>query len=474
MVLMRYRVYVVKDGKKLMADGIDIELVPRMADQPKGTLLDADLDNEGNEELKFRTSSPLPRTSLDYLSRPKKPRKQLRKKAQVSSGPVDTSPMAAKKAPYDQSRPVMNLINTTRSRHATTSYEQVAYRMCPESAVIATQEAMGAMEDVFGLVYPDPRYRPTFRIGTLLHNLWEEPIQKRPGSVYKDELEDVLSHRRAENAGFTVSWRGWGSLVVGPALLRGNDDMLDILDERSKNADYLVDTLSRFPELRTRQVDQNISLFKRFAKMTPNAVIGPLCALYECSIQDVFTNPESQQIGLSLIMEIWRVIRNDVYKPLSLEVVAEFVQREIDLCYTHPTLVLHPILDQVMDGRESDVGPINGWIVERGMQLKPPVDCPTHRAIIELVEQKTEQQRKLKEAEQEAARKELDALFTPPRGKNPDKDHGGPLLDKEEISRMKREQRWREELGKQHMPERYVSPKISPLGNSKIKRTWLP
>jgi hypothetical protein len=28
MVLMRSRVYIVKDGKKLMADGIDIEFVP--------------------------------------------------------------------------------------------------------------------------------------------------------------------------------------------------------------------------------------------------------------------------------------------------------------------------------------------------------------------------------------------------------------------------------------------------------------
>lgn len=123
-----------------------------------------------------------------------------------------------------------------------------------------------------------------------------------------------------------------------------------------------------------------------------------------------------------------------------------------------------------MGGRESDVGPINGWIVERGMQLKPPVDCPTHRAIIELVELKTEQQRRLKEAEQEAARKELDALFAPPRSKNPDKDDDGPLLDKEEKRRMKREQHWRERLGKQHMPEEYASPEISPLGNSKIKR----
>ena len=30
--------------------------------------------------------------------------------------------------------------------------------------------------------------------------------------------------------------------------------------------------------------------------------------------------------------------------------VAGFVQREIDLCYTQPTLVFHPTLEQVMDG----------------------------------------------------------------------------------------------------------------------------
>jgi hypothetical protein len=122
--------------------------------------------------------------------------------------------------------------------------------MCPESAVIATQEAMGAMEEVFGLVYPDPRYRLKFRVGLLQHGVWEAPMQKSPDSVYKDELEDVLFRRRRDLGGYRV-------------------------------------------------MDQTESLRRRLVKMIPVAVVGPLCALYEFSIQNVFTSTDSKQIGLN-------------------------------------------------------------------------------------------------------------------------------------------------------------------------------
>jgi hypothetical protein len=299
----------------------------------------------------------------------------------------------------------MNLINTTRSRWPTKSYKNMAYRICPESAVIATQEDMGAMEDVFGLVYPDLRYRPTFRIGLLQHGVWEPPVQQRPGSVNREDLEAVLLRRRLVTAAFTAVWSGLGSFLIGSALLRGNKEMLEILQRRSKNTDYLVDTLKRVPEFQTRVVDQNGSLRRPLVKMIPSTVIGPLCALNECSIQDVFTSTDSKQIGLNLVKKTWLVIRKDCGKRLSLEEVAGWVQSEIVWWTANgPNSGLHPILDQVLGGRESDVGPLNGWIVERGMPVETSRG-PTHRVVIEFVEQKTEQQRKLIEVEEEAARK---------------------------------------------------------------------
>jgi hypothetical protein len=112
--------------------------------------------------------------------------------------------MAVKMAPYDQSRPIMNLINTTRSRYATSSYAEVACRICPESAVLTTQDAIGAMEEVFDSAFPDPQYRPTFHIGTVSFPVWEAPASESPGSKFKDSLEDILSHTRLSSGAFTI------------------------------------------------------------------------------------------------------------------------------------------------------------------------------------------------------------------------------------------------------------------------------
>jgi hypothetical protein len=103
--------------------------------------------------------------------------------------------------------------------------------------------------------------------------------------------------------------------------------------------------------------------------------------------------------------------------------------------------------------------------------LRPPVDCPTHRAVIELIDQKTKRQRKVLEAKAEAEKNILEALYTRPQRKKPDNDDRGSLLDKEEIRMMKKEQRLREKLGKQPMPEEYALPKISPIGSLRSKRS---
>jgi ketopantoate reductase len=141
--------------------------------------------------------------------------------------------------------------------------------------------------------------------------------------------------------------------------------MHDILGKRSLNACYLVDTLVGVPQFYAREVNQNLSLLKRFRKMTADAVLGPLCALYECPIGEIFTKADSQEIGLILVEETWRAIRNDIRRGLSLDDVAAWVQKEVDIAQSATIPIYHAVLVDVMDGRESDVGPVNGWIVER-------------------------------------------------------------------------------------------------------------
>lgn len=93
--------------------------------------------------------------------------------------------------------------------------------------------------------------------------------------------------------------------------------------------------------------------------------------------------------------------------------------------------------------------------------------CPKHKAVIELVKKKTEENR-IKEEQKKAA---LEAQ----QGSRPiDMDHKRrgkeqseedlPRLDKLEKQRMEKLARQRGESGKQPLPESYVKPEIRPFG----------
>jgi len=53
------------------------------------------------------------------------------------------------------------------------------------------------------------------------------------------------------------------------------------------------------------------------------------------------------------------------------------------------------MLVEVMAGRSSEIDYINGWIVKRGKENG--ISCPMHEAIVELVKEKTERQKRLRE-----------------------------------------------------------------------------
>ena len=48
---------------------------------------------------------------------------------------------------------------------------ELAYRLRPESTVVATQEAMGTPEDIYRTVFPHSPSRPTFLIGVMTHGV---------------------------------------------------------------------------------------------------------------------------------------------------------------------------------------------------------------------------------------------------------------------------------------------------------------
>lgn len=90
--------------------------------------------------------------------------------------------------------------------------------------------------------------------------------------------------------------------------------------------------------------------------------------------------------------------------------------------------------------------------------------CPTHKYVIELVKQKTEETRARLEAEYFKAQK---AEKLAHQGMPQAREEGmseDDVLDKLEMQEVEKRQRQRESLGKQPLPESYIKPNIMKMG----------
>ncbi|KAE9381933.1 hypothetical protein N431DRAFT_476675 [Stipitochalara longipes BDJ] len=344
---------------------------------------------------------------------------------------------------------------------------ELKYRLRRESTVIATQSAMGTVEDIYRIVFPDSRIRPTFLIGTMSHNFWEAPADASNYQLKKDHLEQILTHERVKQASYTLVYSGLGAIRLGPIAVVPGTEMIEDMKRREGSAKYLVDRLIDCKQLGAKRVDQITSLNRRLAMAVKAAVLGPMTALQGCKIGAIFNDEQWRRIGLDLIKEAWMVIRHDLPGGISLKKVTEWATHDM---YNGPDDV-HSTLMDMMDGRETDVKVVNGWFVKSGKLHTPPVHCHTHQAMMDQVKARAVQIKK-----QLMLQKSDDKTKAKQRGEGNfnrlERNVGGghERLDKVEVIRMKKEKRRKQFFGNQPIPEGYTAPSISPLGNSKLRR----
>ncbi len=150
MLKLRSKIKLVIDGKTHEVDGVDMELVPRLEDQLIMQEAQSPLHSLLTPQGIPTTSRPSTsyRTSLNYLLRTRKPRCALYRPPQRLEQNAHPFP-ACHPAFENSSRPILNLISTIRSRYSVSGMQNVAYRLRRETTVVATQEAMGSVEEVY-------------------------------------------------------------------------------------------------------------------------------------------------------------------------------------------------------------------------------------------------------------------------------------------------------------------------------------
>jgi hypothetical protein len=256
--------------------------------------------------------------------------------------------------------------------------------------------------------------------------------------------------------------------------------------QREINSEYLIGLLLSTSHMDAHQMDRTQTLYRRFKKHIINAVVGPMSIMRECHNKQIFADPAGRQITADLINEAYFVAK--YHLPwLELHRVFHWFAGGY-LKGSGMRERYHQMLLDGLDGKETDVDVLSGWLIEHGRKIGKP--CHTHEALLVQVHAKLERRKKELAAQQRRDDKGGAEGDEGAQGKESTQDKEGEkpteaeldkeepveeepveeeLLEEEHLDRLEKKRRRKEErqrkmLGKQPMPEWYAKPSIIPLG----------
>lgn len=241
---------------------------------------------------------------------------------------------------------ISNLIVTTKSHTTAKALDAVKHRLTPMSTILFIHNGMGVVEEVNEMIFPRPKDRPHYLFG-------------------------IASHGVSQQTAFTAVLAGHGSLTIGNP---------EIDKEKSLVSDYLLRQIVGSELLRASEVSWEEFKLHQLQKLAVNAIINPLTAINCClngmiaprskgpsilekdedlfesllsEISEVFCSlPELQAIpGLKERFSIEN-LRNAVF-----DVASATAQNRSSM------------LQDVCNGRETEIRYINGYIVRRAREL---------------------------------------------------------------------------------------------------------
>lgn len=260
-----------------------------------------------------------------------------------------------------------------------------------------------------------------------------------------------------------------------------NHEDFEDLRIRKKSANYLSNVLLGATSLGTQIVTREDDLERRLIHQGVAAALFGITIVYNCRTGDVYRQEESKARVQKLLQEIWAVSRYDVPN-LSFEKLAQRV--EYLIASSTAEKPLNSMFKALVTGRQTDIEYANGWFVDRGKQLKPPVSCPENEKLIaevkviehEVQEYVAEIEDKIRaeRAEQKRAKEAKDA----------DQARERDFAAENERARRRQEARDMKEIVEDwgakkssvgqrppQLPDYYQQPSIVGFGNSALTRS---
>ncbi|KAF7852922.1 hypothetical protein EAF04_010861 [Stromatinia cepivora] len=254
---------------------------------------------------------------------------------------------------HSDTRVISNLIVTTKSHKMTEALAMIKHRLTRMSTVLFIHNGMGVVEEVNEVVFPNVKDRPHYLFG-------------------------IASHGVSQQTAFTAVLAGHGSVTIGSP---------EMDKEKTPIKSYLLRQVIESKLLRASEVPWDEFRLLQLQKLAVNAVINPLTALNNCLNGTI---AESSMLGgmgnllEGLISEISQVIcslpelqgvpsledrfSTESLRNIILDVALATAQNQSSM------------LQDVSNGRETEIRYINGYIVERAKELG--IECPVNRRMV--------------------------------------------------------------------------------------------
>lgn len=264
-------------------------------------------------------------------------------------------------APGQQSKEVIhNLIVTTKATQTLSALSVIKHRLIPKSTILLTQNGLGTTSKISTL-FPAPASQPTY-------------------------LRAVVFHGIYSTAPFTSIHTGVGFLHLSPTLILPSPQ-----DQYEDNYQYLLSTTLQLPAVNALAATPQELLIIQLEKLVVNAIINPLTALFRIRNGQLYDYPGLEPLIKAVIAETSAVILalpelreegSGVRERFGVGALGRLVKEKALMTGGNRS----SMLQDVEGGKETEIGFINGWIVERGRELG--IGVAVNGRVVEVVEER--------------------------------------------------------------------------------------
>lgn len=154
-------------------------------------------------------------------------------------------------------------------------------------------------------------------------------------------------------------------------------------------------SLTRCPILNAKGFQYGEMLQLQFERLAVNAVLSPLSVVFDCAYGKLLETFASTSLMRELLREIVAVAQSVPelrrLKHFKYQFTPKRLESLIVRIASRSNNTLGPMLEDVRNGRRTDIDFVNGYIVKRGQELGIP--CPVNTTVIQMVKTKQEMAR---------------------------------------------------------------------------------